>query len=839
MQALRIKPDLYWTGVLDPELKVFDIIMETKYGTSYNSYLLKGSEKNALFETSKLAFWEEMKDYIESELPLSGIDYLVMNHTEPDHAGTVVKLIEANPSITIVATGTAIQFLRHIVNTDFNSLAVKDGDTLSLGDKTLQFMILPNLHWPDSMYTYVPEIRTLFTCDSFGSHYACQDVLRSRVPNEEQYKEATKYYFDCIIGPFRRPYMSTALERVKELDVETICCGHGPVLDSRLDEMFGWYNEWCAAPEKRDKKLIVMPYVSAYGYTKQLAEEIARGAEAAGEIEVHRYDLVFSDKTNLAADMAGADAYLFGTPTILGEALEPIWELTLGMFPPVFQGRLASAFGSYGWSGEGVPHIIERLKQIRLKVVDGFRVRFKPDRTQLEDAYDFGYNFGCVLLKKQPKPKAGARSLVKCLVCGAIFDSSIEVCPVCGVGKENFVPDEGDSAAISNNTDDKYLILGGGIAALEAARAIRTRDKTGAITILSDEQHLPYNRPMLTKALLADMTEEQILVEPQSWFDEQNITFVQGMKVKSINPAEKSVVCGDDVILVYDKLIYALGARSFIPPTPGADQEHVVAVRTLEDVAKIRTLRPSVKHAAVIGGGVLGLEAAWSLSKAGLKVTVLEFAPKIMQRQLSGEASDFLTGLIEETGIAVLTGAETAEIRRDSLLLKDGREIPAELVIMSTGVRGNVEIAKEAGITVNRSIVVNERMETNIPGIYAAGDCAEFGGINYALWSQSVGQGKTAGANAAGDDLSYETVDGALSFNGMNTSLFSVGDNGKDPVKPYRTVEIRDARKRQYEKYTFLNNRLTGVILIGDTSRLGELSVKVKEHAPYKDVIQI
>ena len=839
MQALRIKPDLYWTGVLDPELKVFDIIMETKYGTSYNSYLLKGSEKNALFETSKRAFWEEMKDYIESELPLSGIDYLIMNHTEPDHAGTVVKLIEANPSITIVATGTAIQFLRHIVNTDFNSLAVKDGDTLSLGDKTLQFMILPNLHWPDSMYTYVPELRTLFTCDSFGSHYACQDVLRSRVPNEEQYKEATKYYFDCIIGPFRRPYMSTALERVKELDVETICCGHGPVLDSKLDEMFAWYDEWCAAPEKRDKKLIVMPYVSAYGYTKQLAEEIARGAEAAGEIEVHRYDLVFSDKTNLAADMASADAYLFGTPTILGEALEPIWELTLGMFPPVFQGRLASAFGSYGWSGEGVPHIIERLKQIRLKVVDGFRVRFKPDRTQLEDAYDFGYNFGCVLLKKQPKPKAGARSLVKCLVCGAIFDSSIEVCPVCGVGKENFVPDEGDSAAISNNTDDKYLILGGGIAALEAARAIRTRDKTGAITILSDEQHLPYNRPMLTKALLADMTEEQILVEPQSWFDEQNITFVQGMKVKSINPAEKSVVCGNDVILVYDKLIYALGARSFIPPTPGADQEHVVAVRTLEDVAKIRSLRPSVKHAAVIGGGVLGLEAAWSLSKAGLKVTVLEFAPKIMQRQLSGEASDFLTGLIEETGIAVLTGAETAEIRRDSLLLKDGREIPAELVIMSTGVRGNVEIAKEAGITVNRSIVVNERMETNIPGIYAAGDCAEFGGINYALWSQSVGQGKTAGANAAGDDLSYETVDGALSFNGMNTSLFSVGDNGKDPVKPYRTVEIRDARKRQYEKYTFLNNRLTGVILIGDTSRLGELSVKVKEHAPYQDVIQI
>ena len=838
MQALKIKKDLYWTGVLDPDLRVFDIIMETKYGTSYNSYLLEGSEKNALFETSKLSFFGDMKEYIESVESVKNIDYLIMDHTEPDHAGSIEKLLEVNPSMTIVATGTALQFLKHIINTDFNSIAVKEGDTLSLGDKTLEFMVLPNLHWPDTMYTYCPEMKTLFTCDSFGSHYAAEGVLRSTVTDEEGYAEATKYYFDCIIGPFAYPYMNTALKRIENLDIETICCGHGPVLDSHFDQIFGWYNEWCKAPAKKAKKLVVMPYVSAYGYTKQLSEEIAKGVEDAGA-EVHRYDLIFDDKTNLAADMAAADGYLFGTPTILGEALEPVYNLTLGMYPPVFKGRLASAFGSYGWSGEGVPHIIERLKQVRLKVLDGFRVRFKPSENQLTDAYDFGYNFGCVLLKKEAKPKAkGARTLVKCLVCGAIFDSSIDVCPVCGVGKENFVEAEEPGEIELNNTSNKYLILGGGVAALEAARAIRERDKTGGVTIITEEEHLPYNRPMLTKAMLSDFSENQMAVEQQSWYDENGVSIVTGTKVLSIDPAEKTVAC-EGFSLVYDKLIYAMGAHCFVPPIKGHELAKVVAIRTIEDAAKVKAMLPNIRTAAVIGGGVLGLEAAWSLKRAKLDVTVIEGAPALMSRQLNPAASDTLKKIIEAAGVRVFTAASTAEINEDGVLLADGTAIPAELVIVSTGVRGNLDIAKAAGIEINRSILVNEKMETNIPDIYAAGDCAEFNGINYALWSQSVEQGKTAGANAAGGDLTYETVDGALNFNGMGTSLFAIGDNGSNPNKVYRTVEIKDDRKKQYEKYTFENNRLVGVILIGDTTRLAELTTKVKDHAKFNEVLKL
>ncbi|MBP3876827.1 MAG: FAD-dependent oxidoreductase [Lachnospiraceae bacterium] len=842
MQALEIRKDLYWTGVLDPDLRVFDIIMETKYGTSYNSYLVKGSKKTALFETSKFAFWDELKDYLESETEIGQIDYLVMNHTEPDHAGAVEKIIDANPQITVVSTGTANQFLKHIVNRDFNSLIVKDNDHLSLGDKTLEFMVLPNLHWPDTMYTYCPELKALFTCDSFGSHYACEGVLRSRVTDEAGYADATKYYFDCIIGPFAYPYMHTALERIRELEIEYICCGHGPVLDSHFEELFAWYEEWCAAPPAKDRKLVVMPYVSAYGYTRRLSEEIMKGVTDAGEIDVHRYDLIFDDTSALSADMAAADGYLFGTPTILGEALSPVYELTLSMFPPVYKGRLASAFGSYGWSGEGVPHLIERLKQIRLKVVDGFRVRFKPDENQLADAYDFGYQFGCALLKKEPKAKkSGGRTLVKCLVCGAIFDSSIEECPVCGVGRENFVPVEGGSD-YSADSDRKYLILGGGAAALEAARAIRERDKTGGITMISDEAHLPYNRPMLTKAMLSDMTGDQLAVEPASWYEENGISLVLNTKVEKIDPAAREVtVSGENgsFRLVYDRLVYALGAYCFVPPFKGVDNPKVVSIRTIEDAQKVQRMTGTVKQAAVIGGGVLGLEAAWALKRAKIDVTVIEHAAKVMERQLNAEASDVLMNIIRNAGITLLTESDTAEITEEGLTLTDGREIPAQLVIVSTGVRGNLDVAKEAGLAINRSIIVNDRMETNIPDIYAAGDCAEYQGVNYALWSQSVDEGKVAGANAAGDDLTYETVDGALSFNGMGTSVFSIGDNGKDPGKKYRTVELKDERRNQYEKYTFVNNRLTGVILIGDTSKLAELTMKVKNGAKFSEVLNL
>ena len=843
MKALKLRDDFYWTGIVDDTLRVFDIIMYTEFGTSYNSYLMKAGDKTILFETAKAKFFDEYLETLKEIKDVTKIDYLVVNHTEPDHAGSVEKLLELNPGLKIIATGCAIGFLKEIVNGEFTAISVKDNQEMKIGDKTLRFMVVPNLHWPDTMYTYIEEEQVLVTCDSFGSHYGFHDVLVSKVTDHEGYMRATKYYFDCIIGPFK-PYMLKALARVRELDLSMICPGHGPVLDERLDFIMDTYEKWCTVINPNQKKTVIIPYVSAYGYTAQLAEKIAEGIKDSGDIDVRCYDMVTADQAKVLEELGFADGILFGTPTIVGEALKPIWDLTTSIFAGTHGGKLASAFGSYGWSGEGVPHIIERLKQLRMKVVDeGFRVRFKPGENNLIDAYDYGYNFGCILQEKEnPKKASGHSTLVKCLVCGEIFDSSMEVCPVCGVGKENFVPVEAEETQYINNTKNFYVIIGNGAAGLNAAKAIRERDKTGSVIMISNEPYSTYNRPMLTKSIMADLDENQIAVEETSWYEENNIIQLLGKEVTSIDADNKEIVMNDGMKLQYTKLIYAAGSECFIPPIPGHDKPEVVAIRRLADTKKIAGLLPEVKHVAVIGGGVLGLEAAWEMRKARCEVTVLELAPILMGRQLDESAGEVLKKIGQDQGIQIHTGVQIASIEGEEhvtgVKLADGTVIPAELVIVSAGVRANVALAKAAGVEVDRAAVVNSKMETSVKDIYACGDCAQFEGINYAIWPQAVEQGKVAGANAVGEALEYTTVPAALNFHGMNTALFAAGDAGKNPNLVYKTVEFKDMGKKQYQKYYFLNNRLCGVILIGDVSRMGEMTEALEKHLTYAEVMK-
>ena len=629
MHMVKLRDDFYWTGVTDENLRVFDIIMYTEFGTTYNSYVLKAGDKTILFETAKAKFFEDYVEKLKEIVDVHSIDYLVVSHTEPDHAGSVEKLLDLSPQMKILATGCAIGFLKEIVNRDFVSIPVKDHQRMEIGNKTLQFLIVPNLHWPDTMYTFIEEEQILVTCDSFGSHYAHAGVLASTVPSQEDYLKAAKYYYDCIIGPFK-PFMLKALNRVKTMDISMICTGHGPVLDTTdsIKTIMQKYEEWSTVINPNPKKTVIIPYVSAYGYTKELAEKITEGVKDSGDIDVRSYDMVEADKAAVEQELLFADGILFGTPTILGEALAPIWELTLSMFAGTHGGKFAGAFGSYGWSGEGVPHILERLKQLRMKVDEGFRVRFKPSRSDLVGAYEYGYQFGCRVLNIEAcKPKkTGARTLVKCLVCGEIFDSSLEICPVCGVGRENFVPADIEENSFSNNTKEYYVILGNGIAGLNAAKAIRERDKTGTVVMISNESCASYNRPMLTKTMLASLTAEQIAVEPESWYEENDICQILGRTVVSVDTEKSEVILDDGSQIHFTRLIYALGSECFIPPIPGSGREQVIAVRRISDVEKISGLLKRSKNAVVIGGGVLGLEAAWELKKAGLSVTVLEAA---------------------------------------------------------------------------------------------------------------------------------------------------------------------------------------------------------------------
>lgn len=841
MKSLKLRENFYWTGIVDDKLRVFDIIMYTEFGTTYNSYVLKAGEKTILFETAKAKFFDDYLEKLSEITDVSKIDYLVVNHTEPDHAGSVERLLDLCPHLKIISTGAASGFLKEIVNRDFTSIVVRDNQRMEIGDKTLRFMFVPNLHWPDTMYTYIEEEQILVTCDSFGSHYGFQEVLLSKVTAWDDYMRATKYYFDCILGPFK-PFMKKALDRVRQLDITMICTGHGPVLDDKIDVIMDTYEKWCTVENPNTKKTVVIPYVSAYGYTETLARRIAEGVEASGDVETRLYDMVTADQAQVLEEIGFADGILFGTPTILGEALKPIWDLTIAMFPVTHGGKYASAFGSYGWSGEGVPHIIQRLKQLRLKVTDnGLRVRFKPSENDLTDAFDFGYNFGCVLQNKENVKKTGKSRLVKCLVCGEIFDSSIEICPVCGVGKENFVEVEEEASGFHRDSRDFYVILGNGAAGLSAAKAIRERDKTGSIVMVSNEPYSAYNRPMLTKSIMAELSAEQIAVQEESWYQQNQIYQVLGKSVTSICPEEKEVELSDGTRLKYTKLIYALGAESFIPPIPGTELPEVTAIRRLEDTKKVAGLLEHAGKAVVIGGGVLGLEAAWELKKAKCEVTVLELAPQLMGRQLDGAASEMLEGIAAKCGIRILTGEQIASIEGDGhvtgVRLGDGTQIPADLVIVSCGVRANTAVAQEAGIEVDRAVVVDSQMRTNLEGVYACGDCAQYQGVNYALWPEASEQGKTAGANAAGETSSYAPVTAALTFHGMNTALYAIGDAGKNPNLIYKTVEFKDMGKRQYEKYYFLNNRLCGVILIGDLSRMAELTEAVGRKALFKEVM--
>ncbi len=397
MGAIQAMDNIYYVGVQDKDLRVFDIIMHSDYGTSYNSYLVRGSEKTALFETCKLEFWDEYIANIREVCDPSEIDYIVVNHTEPDHAGCMERILELAPNAKVLGSSTALTFLKEIVNHPFASQAVTEADKIDLGGLTLTFLSVPFLHWPDSMYTYIPELKALFSCDSFGCHYADDRVFNDLI--EGDFTDAYLYYFTHIIGPFKRPFMTKALDKIAALDIQFIGNGHGPVLRSNIQKYLDMYREWCA-PQPKNGKEVVIAYVSAYGYTRSLAEAIAKGVQEAG-VNVKVFDLVTDSAEEAKAAIADADGFLLGSPTLVGDALPPIYEMMMGLNPIIHRGKFAGAFGSYGWSGEAVPNLVARMQQLKLSMpLEGMKIRFKPTQQDLDNAVSYGKQFAEAVLAK-------------------------------------------------------------------------------------------------------------------------------------------------------------------------------------------------------------------------------------------------------------------------------------------------------------------------------------------------------------------------------------------------------------------------------------------------------
>ena len=398
-KILDVTPDVKWIGILDRDIVTFDIVMETEYGTTYNSYFIN-AEKKAIVETTKAKFWDAWLAKIKAVTDPSEIEYIILDHTEPDHSGNLENLLNLAPGATVVGSGNAIRYLEDIVSIPFKSMKVKDGDTLDLGNKTLKFISAPNLHWPDTIYTWLEEDRVLFTCDSFGAHFCTEEMFDDLVPG---YDDSFKYYFDVILKPYSK-FMLKAIEKIRPLDISVIATGHGPILRSDwkkyvdLSEEFA--REYLASSNPEGKHVLVT-YVSAYGYTKQMAEYIAEGiGEADPGITVEKADIEMMPLGEIDSLLTRCSALLIGSPTINQNTLLPVYKLFSLINPIRDKGKPAASFGSYGWSGEAVDIIEGNLKNLKLKVMEGgFSTKFYPHAEKIYQLREFGRRFGGLVVE--------------------------------------------------------------------------------------------------------------------------------------------------------------------------------------------------------------------------------------------------------------------------------------------------------------------------------------------------------------------------------------------------------------------------------------------------------
>lgn len=458
MSAIKLKENLWSVGVLNPALRVFDIVMESRYGTSYNAYLLTG-EKNVLIETVHTDYFEEYVDNIRQVIPLEDVDYLIMNHNEPDHSGSVAKLLALCPKLEVIATKAGKKHLQDITNMDLNCRTVAAGDTLDLGDRVLEFIPAPMLHWADSMFTWDKAGKTLFTCDFLGCHFCEPTMLDVNIHDKAAYEGEFAYYFAGIFGPFK-PSVLAGLDKMPA-DADMVCTSHGPCLTETIAKAKELYRTW-STPAPKAKRTAFVVYASAYGCTRTLAETAAKALEGEG------YDVTTADVTvvpyaecvKLAHE---ADVLLVGSPTINRAAPKAVWDVLTSIDPINLKGKAAGAFGAYGWSGEAAPMLHTFLKGLRYAAPEApFRVLFTPTEADLEAMADYARSVAalCTVPVDAPEEKSAGGKFV-CALCGYIYDPaegdpahgvapgtpfdaipSSWSCPLCGVDKGMFKPVE-------------------------------------------------------------------------------------------------------------------------------------------------------------------------------------------------------------------------------------------------------------------------------------------------------------------------------------------------------------------------------------------------------------
>lgn len=385
MDPLKLSDSVHWIGVNNPELRVFDIIMETKMGTTYNSYLID-DDKIVIIDTVKDGYSEKYLKNIESVIGDRSVDYIVVQHTELDHSGSLKDLLEKYPNATVVGSKAALKYTREILNREFNSMeAVGE---LSIGEKTLRFISAPFLHWPDSIFTYLVEEKILFTCDVMGCHYSPKGCISDRC--SFNYDEEMKYYYDVIMAPFAK-YVNMALDKIDQVEADIIAPSHGPVHIDDIEKCKKMYREW-AKPHVIEEKNVQIFYISAYGNTEKMAKHLKKVIENEG-IKADVHEITSMPISEQIALVDGASGIMIGSPTINQDAVEPAWNLLAHVSAIINRGKVGAAFGSYGWSGEGVDMLTDRLKQLKFHTIPGLKFNFVPSEEELKQGEEFVKEF--------------------------------------------------------------------------------------------------------------------------------------------------------------------------------------------------------------------------------------------------------------------------------------------------------------------------------------------------------------------------------------------------------------------------------------------------------------
>lgn len=779
------------------------VICEKEKGTGRNIYRIQGSEKTVLFDAGNVP-----------EYMISDVDILVVNNCYPAQMEYIHGVIKHNHNVILAGSADTLSFVQEYLGGEIRKHIIRLRKTMDIGgmqlqfmpvanigrsrhqdrswNKTYRFLHMPNWQWIDSIAVIAEDScgKVLFSGQLFSGGEDC----------------SLKEYFHDRIRPFRE-YAVKALEVYSEADLDMILPEYGDMLTA--DEAIREYHEYLreySSDHDRKEKIMAIPYVSEFGYTRQLAEKVASGAESVDHVKARVLDLRSMDIRTAVEAVETADSVAVGTPTIENDTDTEVLQVMAALSVSAVSDKPAAAFGSYSYQEAGITNVMARMQQLGMKTVEyGLPIRFRPEEKDLDAAYRYGKYFA------------------ECTAAGRILPVKTAQTP------QNNEP---------MHTDRRFIVIGNGVSGITAAEELRKLDTGCSIEIISREKTSTYNRQMLTKCMLHKIPDRNMILYGEEWYKKRDIKVSLGREAVSIDPDRKQITLDGGETRRYDKLIIASGAEPVRADVPGRELDGIFCIHDLAEADRIRGYIESneIKEAVVIGGGIMGLETAEDLKRSGMNITIMESGPHLMMKQLDEISADLVAGRLEKQGVRVMPESTVSSFEGSSgkvekVRLQSEKCLDAQLVIQCMGIRENSGLAESLTHSGSQGIAVNERMETGIPDIYACGDCAVYNDENFGLWPQAVEMALAAARNAADTSVltgcrttgAYRQILPSVTFTGFDMSFFAAGDSGKREGILYQTKETYDPQDGKYRKLFFRERQLCGFILYGDVDLTTEL----------------